>query len=107
MLMPQNQQVNRSTYLRRRVLSKTLCTSIATYLFVVAIGFFRGDLRGSRTQTSAIANVGEGSSEPTLSMAGVRDDATPTIKTSPIAGITTKIFTTVLTKYTTAIGMRP
>jgi hypothetical protein len=29
MLMPQNQQVNRSSYLRRRVLSKTLCTSSA------------------------------------------------------------------------------
>jgi peptidoglycan LD-endopeptidase LytH len=72
--------------------SKTLSARIATYLLAATIGFFIGNLHKSRTQTSATPIVGKDSSDPTFSMmsAAYAMMAAPTIKVSPIAGITVK-----------------
>jgi peptidoglycan LD-endopeptidase LytH len=72
--------------------SKTLSARIATYLLAATIGFFIGNLHKSRTQTSATPIVGKDSSDPTFSMmsAAFAMMAAPTIKVSPITGITVK-----------------
>src|SRR5690349_7896328 len=72
--------------------SKTPSARIVTYLLAATIGFFVGNLRRSRAQTSAIPIVRKDSSDPTFSMmsAAFAMTAAPTLKVSPIAGITVK-----------------
>jgi len=72
--------------------SKTFYTKITTYLLAATFGFFLSNLHGSRTQTSGIPIVEKDFSHPFFSMTGAAFAmmAAPTIKVSPIAGITVK-----------------